>query len=89
MLVGGLSRGVRGGQTSGLLGVVCHTYLLADTTWATVYIIFLHYIFTRQRNNVHQPWPLYLWQKLALSIHLLDICHPNKVIAHWEPQTQS
>ena len=29
MLVGGLSRGVRGGQTSGLSGVVCHTYLLA------------------------------------------------------------
>ena len=29
VLVGGLSRGVRGGQTSGLSGVVCHTYLLA------------------------------------------------------------
>ena len=44
MLVGGLSRGSEGGRRDGLLGVVCHTYLLA-TQLGPQFTLYFYIIF--------------------------------------------
>ena len=56
LLVGGLSRGVRGGQTRRPVGSGVSHLLTCYTTWATVYIIFL--LGSEITFTSPGPWPL-------------------------------
>ena len=76
MLVGGLSRGVRGGQTRRPVGSGVSHLLTCYTTWATVYIIFL--LGSEITFTSPGPWPLNpFWETGRRALDALATSDPS------------